>query len=112
MPMSRPPPCPVLLCADSAAASPLCMALEQAGFQVAVTDLEEANRLNGSAAQLILIDGGSRPEAALRLCQELRDRAEDGFVPVLFLAYAEAPRRAALESGADAVLAWPGDAAD
>lgn len=111
--MSRPPPCPVLLCADAAAESPVRTALEQAGFQVASKALNEASRPNGFIAQVILIDAGARPEIGPRLCQELRGRGEDNFVPILLLANHDAAvRRAGLDSGADAVLPWPGDPAD
>ena len=111
--MSRPPSCPVLLCADSAAESPARIALVEAGFEVSSKGLEEASRPNGFTAQVILIDAGARRERVSRLCQELRGRGDENYVPILLLTNHDASaRRAALESGADAVLAWPGDSAD
>jgi phosphoserine phosphatase RsbU/P len=59
--------------------------------------------------QLILIDGSSYAAPALDLCRRLRDRLNDLFVPILFLAdgLASALRLASLEAGADAYLQRP-----
>lgn len=102
---------PLILCADSAARQEVRATLEQAGFEVALQPLQAIDPINGAAARLILIDGGGQTDQALQLCRRLRDRRDDAFVPILFLAAADA-RRASLDSGADAFLAEPCAAAE
>jgi phosphoserine phosphatase RsbU/P len=102
---------PLILCADSAARQEVRATLEQAGFDVSLQPLQAIDPVNSAAARLILIDGGDQTEPALQLCRRLRGRTDDAFVPILFLAAADA-RRASLDSGADAFLAEPCAAAE
>jgi phosphoserine phosphatase RsbU/P len=99
--------CPLILCAESAARHEMRAALEQAGFDVSIQPLQATDPVSGAAARLILIDGGSQTEHALHLCRRLRNRKDDAFVPILFLADTADARRASLDSGADAFLAQP-----
>jgi sigma-B regulation protein RsbU (phosphoserine phosphatase) len=93
----------ILLCAEPSADSEVRAALAQAGLAISQQSLQPA-AVNG--AQLIIIDGGTQTDRALKLCQQLRHRDADPFVPILFLAPAQpaSARRACLECGADLCL--------
>lgn len=108
------PSCPLLLCADSTAGPEVRAALEQAGFDVALKAVNDSETVNGSAARLVLIDGTTDADGALKLCRRLRTRFDDPFVPILFVAPGDAPgtQRASLECGADSFLPWPFEPAD
>lgn len=101
--------CPIVLCADPASAPTVRVALDEAGFGVTLKSLLDATHLNGTPAQLLVIDGGTQTDHALQVCQRLRSQPNDKFVPILFLAPAlpSGARRAGLECGADLCLARP-----
>src|SRR5262245_1292586 len=117
---------PILLCADKIATiADVRQTLEHAGFEPHCQLLTERVSSNGAAA-LVLVDGGARPEDALRLCARLRGdlnenttrpgsaSISDSFVPLLYITADTSPgvRRASLESGADAYLLRPFDPAE
>lgn len=88
--------------------------LENAGFPVKVHALTEHEPINGTPANLFLIDGNRRTEDALRLCHRLHGLQSDGFVPILYVSEdgSSGARLASLERGADAFLVRPFDPAE
>ncbi len=95
----------ILLC------GPQPSALAELRHLLAGTGCEMTSHLLGSAEpreangyQLIVVEGGSNPGAALELCRKLRERFEVPFVPLLYLAD---DRLAGFESGADVCLQRP-----
>jgi sigma-B regulation protein RsbU (phosphoserine phosphatase) len=99
----------ILVCAET------IPALTELRRQLAVGGHEAAGHLLGSADpdhlteyRVILIDGAPRTPT-LELCQRLRRRLEDHFVPLLFLVEEGSSQAclAGFESGADAVLRRP-----
>lgn len=106
--------CPLLLCADSTTGPEVRAALEQAGFDVALRPVNENDPVNGCAARLVLIDGTTHTDVALKLCHRLRTRFDDPFVPILFLGPADdtGTLRASLQCGADSFLPRPFEAGD
>ena len=100
---------PIVLCADAPAGAEVRATLEEAGFAVACKPLRDAEVANGIPVRLFLIDGGTRTDDAIKLCDQLRQRFDEAFVPILFVGPSDANgmRRACLESGADTVLPRP-----
>lgn len=101
------PPSNILVCADSSPGEVETI-LQTAGFAT-------TNHRNGHEPpaldpfQLILVDGGADADWALQLCEKLRQRQSDSFVPILYIADDSEPRSrvAGLESGADAYVLRP-----
>ncbi|MBI2804834.1 MAG: SpoIIE family protein phosphatase [Planctomycetes bacterium] len=84
--------------------------LSGAGHEVGVRSFQDAQ----APAHLVVVDGGVQIEPALQLCQRLRSAQNGHYTPILFItpdAFARA-RLAGLESGADAAIARPLDAAE
>ncbi len=105
----------LILCADSApAVDDVRPALEKAGFAVKLHVLGEGDLINGAGSNLVLVDGSRRPDEALKLCQRLRSRQLENYVPILFVTGDVSPgsRLASLESGADTYLLRPFDPAE
>jgi sigma-B regulation protein RsbU (phosphoserine phosphatase) len=98
----------LILCADaSLPVDQVRLPLEQAGYNVVVRPFE-ADPIGGTPAQLVLVEGTAGSDAALTLCQRLRAKLADTFVPILFVAGAGADHRlASLEAGADTYLVRP-----
>src|SRR5438105_14133779 len=107
--MTRVPSAPILLCADHAPpGEELRAALEQAGYRLHIPS-------NGVALDepwlysLILIDAAGRSTEARALCQTLRGKLSEVFVPIVMVTDDAAPhaRLATLECGADAYILRP-----
>lgn len=62
-----------------------------------------------AGCRLVVLDGSGQRDEALRLCQRLRPRLEDSFVPVLFVTDDRQPttRLASFDAGADTYLLRP-----
>src|SRR5947208_9310914 len=107
--MTRVPSAPILLCANQAApGDELRAALEQAGYRL---------HLHSNGVQLdepwlyslILIDATRSSAEARTLCQKLRGKLTEVFVPIVMVTDDAAPdaRLATLECGADAYILRP-----
>jgi sigma-B regulation protein RsbU (phosphoserine phosphatase) len=106
-------PISILVCSDSpSAAVAWRQALTQAGFEVAVQSLDESEPIHGESVRMVLVDEGTRADAALGLCRRLRARTADAFVPILYLGGDASQRRASLDVGADVHLPLPVAPAD
>jgi phosphoserine phosphatase RsbU/P len=110
---SAPPPCVLLFSADPVPGDVRAV-LDRAGYDVVARPLDEAAGGNGRPVALLLVDGASQAEQALRLCNRLRGAGPEPFVPILYVAAGADPRDrvACLECGADTCLSRPFDAAE
>src|SRR5215468_1789630 len=100
----------ILLCTDAAAsAEDVQRLLEQAGCTVSRHLLGTADPEELPGCNLIVLEAVSGKEEMMRLCQRLRSRLADSFVPILFITADPAPsaRLASLECGADTYLLRP-----
>lgn len=88
--------------------------LENAGWIVGNSSLCGLNGQDLSGHSLIIVDAGRDNSTALPLCQQVRMRLGDVFVPILLITADASPgaRLAALHSGADAYLLRPFDSAE
>jgi len=77
---------------------------EAGGHLLGTPDPEDVGRY-----QLIVVEGGACSKEALDLCRRLRQRLEDGFVPILFVTEDASPaaRLAPFAAGADTYLVRP-----
>lgn len=108
-------PSQLILCADNTpAGDDVRPALEKAGFAVQLHVLGQGDPFNGTAPNLVLVDGSRRPDEAHKLCRRLRSRQLENYVPILFVTGDVSPgsRLASLESGADTYLLRPFDQAE
>lgn len=104
----------VLLCADETAATEdLKRFLTEAGYSVVwhSTTAEPDELLSFN---LVILESGPRHVESQQLCRRLRERAEDGLLPILYITkdHAPASRLAGFESGADGFLLRPFDPAE
>jgi sigma-B regulation protein RsbU (phosphoserine phosphatase) len=105
----------VLLCADPAAgADDVRHLLVEAGYNVGYHLYNGSEPAEPALANLIVLEGTQQPEAARRLCQRLRGRLGEVFVPILFITGDSGPRArlASLECGADTYLLRPFEEAE
>jgi sigma-B regulation protein RsbU (phosphoserine phosphatase) len=103
-------PPPILVCAAQAsAAEEIRHALAAAGYGATPHLLTAPQPPGVQHYRAVVVDAGPCRAAALELCQRLRGRLDDGFVPLLFISEAGDPalRQAGLEAGADACLQRP-----
>jgi sigma-B regulation protein RsbU (phosphoserine phosphatase) len=86
--------------------------LTDAGYEVGVRALQGPHLR--VSAHLYVVDGGAETTAALEQCQRLRTDGDTGYTPILLVTSETAPalRLASLQSGADANLARPLQAAE
>ncbi len=105
----------VLLCADPGnGAEDVRQLLSQAGSQVGFHALNGSDPADPGSANLIVMEGSVAPEIARAMCQRLRGRLGEVFVPILFISPDAGPRErlASLECGADTYLLRPFEAAE
>ena len=108
--MSHTGPARILICATHVSALlELRRQLEAHGYDVAGHLLGSPDPDSLTSYQLLIIDGSGASAAALELCQRLRPRVEDNFVPILFVTddHSPAARLASFEAGADTYLIRP-----
>jgi phosphoserine phosphatase RsbU/P len=88
-------------------------ALHQACYDLATHEFD-ADLGNDRPIGLFVIDGTHQSDEALQLCQRLRSRQQEHFVPILYVAAdgSARDRVACLESGADAYLIRPFDSTE
>lgn len=104
---------PILLCADQADASDAVVrTLAQAGFAIDRKPLDDSEPIGSRPVHLVVVDEGSRSDAALDVCRRLRVRPGESFVPVLYVGNDVRRRQASLEAGADAHLLRPFDSGE
>ena len=100
----------ILVCAEQMdALQDLRRVLAQSGREVDAYIPSAAEPENLGRFQLLVVDGGRAPAAALELCRRFRGRIEDGFTPILYVTddHTPAARLACYEAGADAYLLRP-----
>jgi sigma-B regulation protein RsbU (phosphoserine phosphatase) len=105
----------VLLCADSGnGAEEVRLLLSQAGYDVGYHVLNGSEPADPASANLIVLEGSEAPDAARSLCQRLRGRLGEVFVPILLISNQANPRDrlASLECGADSYLIRPFEAGE
>lgn len=99
----------MLLCADpTPLGDELQHLLEQTGHAVTRAQLtDDPPDVAGHA--LVVVEGSTAGDGALRLCRRLRTRLSESFVPILFVMNDPSPaaRLASLEAGADTYLLRP-----
>jgi sigma-B regulation protein RsbU (phosphoserine phosphatase) len=100
----------ILVCAGRAsAAEELRRLLAADGYESTPHLLGAAEPPNAGRYRAVVVDGSHCGAAALELCRRLRGPADEGFVPLVFIAEGGDPetRQAGLEAGADACLQRP-----
>lgn len=100
----------ILLCADSVAAvEDIRRLLEHPGHTTGCHTLDAGDPRELTAYDLVVLEAAHREEETLELCQRLRTRLADRFVPIVLLATGRNPdvRLAGLEYGADVCLVRP-----
>jgi sigma-B regulation protein RsbU (phosphoserine phosphatase) len=105
----------ILLCADPATpVGDLRQLLLNSQLDVASHSLGGADPDELAAYQTVVLDGTHNAAECLCLCQRLRARVGEGYLPALFITADPAPaaRLASLEAGADAYLLRPFDPAE
>ncbi len=105
----------ILLCADPTVdAGDVRRALAGAEYQVDGHALGTPDPENVAVFDAVVLDGARRPDECLALCQRLRTKAGDCYLPSLFITPDPSPaaRLASLEHGADAYLLRPFDPAE
>jgi len=83
--------------------------LAQSGYAVGYHAYNGSEPADPGTASLIVLEGTHAPQAARTLCQSLRGRLGETFVPILFITGDSGPRErlASLECGADTYLLRP-----
>jgi sigma-B regulation protein RsbU (phosphoserine phosphatase) len=95
----------ILFCAaQPSALAEMRHLLAGTGCELIAHLLGSAEPREANGYQLIVVEGGATPAAALDLCRRLRERHDHFFIPLLYLAD---ERLAGFESGADACLQRP-----
>jgi sigma-B regulation protein RsbU (phosphoserine phosphatase) len=104
----------IFLVADAENSGEVRPVLEQAGHHVAGCSFSGVNGESLAGCNLIVVDATGKAGDALPLCQQMRLRLGDTFVPILVITNDTSPgtRLAALESGADSYLLRPFAAAE
>ena len=100
----------ILVCADQMdALQELRRVLAVGGRQVDAHVAGAPDPAHLARYHLVVIDGGRSPAEALDLCRRCRARAEDSFLPILYVNddHSPAARLACFEAGADAYLLRP-----
>jgi len=104
---------PILLCGEpESSLGAWRLALTQAGFLVHVKPLDELEPINGDPIRMVVVEEGTHADAAVQLCQRLRARSAENFIPILYLGGDASQRKASLDIGADVHLPLPLSASD